>query len=44
VIAAERCFVEIVERRDHAGFGAANAPIRLAVQARRGRHPAVPRG
>ena len=41
---AERFFFEIVERRAYAGFGAANAPIRLAAQARRGRHPAVPRG
>ncbi|HUA55140.1 MAG TPA: VOC family protein, partial [Candidatus Sulfotelmatobacter sp.] len=27
-------FFEIVERRDYAGFGAVNAPIRLAAQAR----------
>lgn len=40
---AERFFFEIVERRHYAGFGAANAPIRLAAQARRARHPAVPR-
>jgi 4-hydroxyphenylpyruvate dioxygenase len=36
-------FFEIVQRRDYAGFGAANAPIRLAAQARLARHPAVPR-
>ena len=27
-------FFEIVERRGYAGFGAANAPIRLAAQSR----------
>jgi len=32
---AERFFFEIVERRGgYAGFGAANAPVRLAAQAR----------
>lgn len=36
-------FFEIVERRDYKGFGAANAPIRLAVQSRQARHPAIPR-
>ena len=36
-------FFEIVQRRGYAGFGAANAPIRLAAQARLARHPAVPR-
>jgi len=36
------CF-EIVHRRGYAGFGAANAPIRLAAQTRLARHPAIPR-
>jgi 4-hydroxyphenylpyruvate dioxygenase len=36
-------FFEIVERRGYRGFGAVNAPIRLAAQARLARHPAVPR-
>jgi 3-dehydroshikimate dehydratase len=36
-------FFEIVQRRDYAGFGAANAPIRLAAQTRLARHPAIPR-
>jgi 4-hydroxyphenylpyruvate dioxygenase len=31
---ADRFFFEIVERRAYAGFGAPNAPIRLAAQAR----------
>jgi 4-hydroxyphenylpyruvate dioxygenase len=39
----ERFFFEIVERRGYTGFGAANAQIRLAAQARLARHPAVPR-
>jgi 4-hydroxyphenylpyruvate dioxygenase len=39
----ERFFFEIVERRGYRGFGAANAPIRLAAQTRMARHPAVPR-
>ncbi len=39
----ERFFFEIVERRGYLGFGAANAAIRLAVQTRLSRHPAVPR-
>jgi 4-hydroxyphenylpyruvate dioxygenase len=30
----DRFFFEIVERRDYRGFGAANAAIRLAAQAR----------
>jgi 4-hydroxyphenylpyruvate dioxygenase len=34
----ERFFFEIVERRGYAGFGAANAPIRLAAQTRLSRH------
>ncbi|MDX1420420.1 MAG: VOC family protein [Rubricoccaceae bacterium] len=41
---AERFFFEIVAREGYLGFGAANAPIRLAAQARLSRHPAVPRG
>jgi 4-hydroxyphenylpyruvate dioxygenase len=37
-------FFEIVERRGgYRGYGAVNAPIRLAAQARLARHPAVPR-
>ena len=36
-------FFEIVERRGYKGFGAPNAPIRLAAQSRQARHPAVPR-
>ncbi|MBV9330118.1 MAG: VOC family protein, partial [Alphaproteobacteria bacterium] len=36
-------FFEIVQRRAYAGFGAANAPIRLAAQTRLARHPAIPR-
>jgi len=39
----ERFFFEIVERRGYRGFGAANAPIRLAAQSRLARPPAVPR-
>jgi 4-hydroxyphenylpyruvate dioxygenase len=31
---ARRVFFELVERRDYSGYGAANAPIRLAAQAR----------
>ena len=31
---ADRFFFEIVERRDYTGYGAANAAIRLAAQAR----------
>jgi 4-hydroxyphenylpyruvate dioxygenase len=31
---ARRVFFELVERRDYAGYGAINAPIRLAAQAR----------
>lgn len=31
---ARRVFFELVERRDYAGYGAVNAPIRLAAQAR----------
>jgi 4-hydroxyphenylpyruvate dioxygenase len=36
-------FFEIVQRRGYLGFGAANAPIRLAAQTRLARHPAIPR-
>ena len=36
-------FFEIVERRGYKGFGAPNAPIRLAAQSRQRRHPAIPR-
>jgi 4-hydroxyphenylpyruvate dioxygenase len=40
----ERFFFEIVERRGgYKGFGATNAQIRLAAQARTARHPAIPR-
>ncbi len=38
----DRFFFEIVERRAYTGFGAPNAAIRLAVQNRLSRHPAVP--
>ncbi len=36
-------FFEFVERNGYTGFGAPNAPVRLAAQARLARHPAVPR-
>ena len=36
-------FFEIVERRGYRGYGAINAPIRLAAQARLARNPAIPR-
>jgi 4-hydroxyphenylpyruvate dioxygenase len=36
-------FFEIVERRRYQGFGAVNAPIRLAAQTRLALHPAMPR-
>jgi 4-hydroxyphenylpyruvate dioxygenase len=36
-------FFEIVERRNYMGFGAVNAPIRLAAQTRLAPHPAMPR-
>ncbi len=39
----DRFFFEIVERTGYAGYGAANAPIRLAAQARLARAPAIPR-
>ncbi len=38
-----RFFFEIVERRGAHGYGAANAPIRLAAQTRLTPHPAMPR-
>jgi len=39
----DRFFFEIVERRNYQGFGAANAAIRLAAQAREIRPLAIPR-
>lgn len=39
----ERFFFEIVEREGYRGYGAPNAPIRLAAQARLARQPAIPR-
>jgi 4-hydroxyphenylpyruvate dioxygenase len=39
----EKFFFELVERRDYKGFGAANAPIRLASQTRVARNPTIPR-
>ena len=39
----DRFFFEIVERDGYGGFGAPNAPIRLAAQARLARAPAMPR-
>ena len=39
----ERFFFEIVERRNYQGFGAANAAIRLASQAREVRPVTIPR-
>jgi 4-hydroxyphenylpyruvate dioxygenase len=36
-------FFEIVERRGYQGFGAVNAPIRLAAQTRLAPHPAMPK-
>jgi len=39
----ERFFFEIVERRDYQGFGAANAAVRLAAQAREVRPLNIPR-
>jgi 4-hydroxyphenylpyruvate dioxygenase len=38
----ERFFFEIVERRGYAGFGASNAPIRLAAQARLAKTSSIP--
>jgi 4-hydroxyphenylpyruvate dioxygenase len=40
---ADRFFFEIVERRGYAGFGAANASIRLAAQAREARPITLPK-
>ena len=40
---SERFFFEIVQRDGYAGFGAPNAPIRLAAQARLARGKAMPR-
>ena len=37
-------FFEVVERRNYAGFGAANAPIRLAAQTRSAPRRDMPRG
>lgn len=39
----ERFFFEIVEREGYTGYGAPNAPIHLAAQARLARQPAIPR-
>lgn len=39
----DRFFFEIVERRGYRGFGAANAPIRLAAQTRAARRRDMPR-
>jgi 4-hydroxyphenylpyruvate dioxygenase len=39
----DRFFFEIVERDGYSGYGAPNAPIRLAAQARLARGPALPR-
>jgi 4-hydroxyphenylpyruvate dioxygenase len=38
----DRFFFEIVERKGYKGFGAANAPIRLAAQARQAKGSALP--
>jgi 4-hydroxyphenylpyruvate dioxygenase len=41
---ADRFFFEIVQRKNgYQGYGAANAPIRLAAQSRSARHSAIPR-
>ena len=39
----DRFFFEIVQRDGYQGFGAANAPVRLAAQSRLARNPAMPR-
>jgi 4-hydroxyphenylpyruvate dioxygenase len=39
----ERFFFEIVQRRSYEGFGAANAPVRLAAQTRESRPLTIPR-
>jgi len=41
---ADRFFFEIVQREGYDGFGAGNAPIRLAAQARLSHTPGMPRG
>lgn len=40
---ADRFFFEIVQRRAYQGFGAGNAPVRLAAQARSAPEPTMPR-
>lgn len=40
---ADRFFFEIVQRGNYGGFGAFNAPIRLAAQTRLAGHPGVPK-
>jgi 4-hydroxyphenylpyruvate dioxygenase len=40
---ADRFFFEIVQRKAYQGFGAANAPVRLAAQARSAPEPTMPR-
>ena len=40
---ARRVFFELVERRGYDGYGAVNAPIRLAAQARSAPEPTVPK-
>lgn len=40
---ADRFFFEIVQRDGYAGYGAANAPIRLAAQTRLAPRPGIPR-
>lgn len=42
-VVADRFFFEIVEREGYRGFGAPNAPIRLAAQTRVARHPTLPK-
>lgn len=42
-VISDRFFFEVVSRQAYLGFGAPNAPIRLAAQSRLSRHPAVPR-
>ena len=39
----DRFFFEIVQRKAYGGFGAPNAPVRLAAQTRLSRNLAVPR-
>jgi 3-dehydroshikimate dehydratase len=40
---ADVFFFEILQRRRYGGYGAVNAPIRLAAQAREARPPGLPR-